>query len=384
MKTHTRRAALAALAASPWALHAAPAAPRPAAGEVVLGQSAPLSGPFAALGAHYRNGALLAFDEANRTGGVHGRTVKLVTLDDAYQAERAASNARALLDEHGAIGFVNHMFTNTVRASWPIAREAGVCYVGPYTGYPDLYRARHPLLVLTRASFDDELARILDYVSTVGYQRIGFAYYDNPVGLELKQDVEAGLKQRGGKALAASVAMPIGGAQAVPAAAKALHAASPDAVVLGVSGTDAVALIQAQRAAGGRPVYFARSLVGSRQLHAALGPAAQGIVVSQLVPSPARTGLPIVAEYRRLLNARKTNAEPDFVELEGFFNAKVMLKTLERLGPEAPTRRTLAEAVSGLNRIDLGGHVLDFSGGRRSGSRYVELTMLRSDGTFAQ
>ena len=384
MKTLTRRGALAALVASPWTTHAAPAAPRPAAGEIVLGQSAPLSGPFAALGAHYRNGALLAFDEANRAGGVHGRPVKLVTLDDAYQAEQAAINARALLDEHGAIGFVNHMFTNTVRASWPIARDAGVCYLGPYTGHADLYRARHPLLVLTRASFDDELARILDYVSTVGYQRIGLAHYDNAVGLELKQDVEAGLKQRGGKALAVSAAMPIGGAQAAAAMAKALNAQSPDAVVLGVSGTDAVALIQAQRAAGGRPVYFARSLVGSRQLHDALGREAQGIVVSQLVPSPARTGLPIVAEYRRLLNARRAGAEPDFVELEGFFNAKVMLKTLERLGPEAPTRRTLAEAVSALGRVDLGGHVLDFSGGRRSGSRYVELTMLRSDGTFAQ
>jgi branched-chain amino acid transport system substrate-binding protein len=379
MKMLTRRGALAALAASTCAAHAAQ---RPAAGEIVLGQSAPLSGPFAALGAHYRNGALLAFDEANRAGGVHGRSLRMLTLDDAYDASRAAANAHALLDEHGAIGFLNHMFTNTVRASWPIARDAGVCYLGPYTGHADLYRARHPLLVLTRASFDEELARILDYVSTVGYQRVGLAYYDNAVGLELKQEVEAGLKQRGGRGLAVSAAMPIGGSPR--AAAQVLNARSPDAMVLGVSGTDAVALIQAQRAAGARPVYFARSLVGSRQLHAALGREAQGIVVSQLVPSPARAGLPIVAEYRRLLQARRTNAEPDFVELEGFFNAKVMLKTLERLGPEAPTRRSLADAVSALGRIDLGGHMLDFSGGRRSGSRYVELTMLRSDGTFAQ
>ena len=381
MTTLTRRGALAALAAAPWA---ARSAPPPAAGEIVLGQSAPLSGPFAALGAHYRNGALLAIDEANRSGGVHGRPLRLVTLDDAYDAGRATANARALLDEHGAIGFLNHMFTNTVRASWPIARDAGVCYLGPYTGHADLYRTRHPLLVLTRASFDDELARILDYVSTVGYRRVGLAHYDNAVGLELMREVEAGLMQRGGKRLAVSAAMPIGGTQAARAAAKALNAQSPDAVVLGVSGTDAVALIQAQRAAGARPVYFARSLVGSRQLHQALGREAQGIVVSQLVPSPARAGLPAVAEYRRLLRQRRATAEPDFVELEGFFNARVMLKTLEGMGAEAPTRRTLAQAVSALGRIDLGGHVLDFSGGRRTGSRYVELTMLRSDGTFAQ
>lgn len=383
MNTLTRRGALAALAASAWA---APAAPRPVAGDIVLGQSAPLSGPFAALGVHYRNGALLAFDQANRTGGVLGRTLRLVTLDDAYDAGRAAANARALLDQHGAIGFLNHMFTNTVRASWPVARDAGVCYLGPYTGHDELYRTRHPLLVLTRASFDDELARILDYVSTVGYRRVALAYYDNAVGLELKQEVETGLKQRGGKALAVSAAMPIGGTHAASAAAKALNDHAPDAVVLGVSGTDAVALIQAQRAAGARPVYFARSLVGSRQLHEVLGRGAQGIVVSQLVPSPARTGLSSVAEYRRLLQQRKAGAEPDFVELEGFFNARVMLKALERLGAsgEAPTRRSLADAVAALGRIDLGGHVLDFSGGRSTGSRYVELTMLRSDGTFAQ
>ncbi|WP_395703393.1 ABC transporter substrate-binding protein [Aquabacterium sp.] len=359
------------------------AAAVPGRAELVLGQSVPLSGPFAGLGRQYRDGTRLALDEANAQGGIGGRPLRLVTLDDGYVAAQAAANARALIEQHQAIGLLNHMFTNTVRASWPVAREAGLPYVGPYTGHADFYRERHALLYLTRASFDDELARILDYLGTVGYARIGVAHYDNPVGLDFLRDAREGLARRQRPAPTVAAAMPIGGA--AQAAATALAAQAPDALLLGVSGADAVALIRALQALGARPAYFARSLVGARQLHDSLGAAARGVVVSQLVPSPARSALPVIADYRRLLLQRQAlqPARPDFVELEGFLNARLLLHALRTMSGE-PSPAALAAALARVGRVDLGGHVLDFSAGRRVGTRYVELSMLRSDGSFAQ
>ena len=178
--------------------------------EVVFGQSAPLSGPFASLGKDYRNGALLAFDEANRSGEIGARKVRLITLDDAYDVDRAIANAKTLIEQHRVSCFFNHMFTNTVRASLPLAIAANIPFVGPYTGHPDLYRNDQPLLFMTRASFAQELQRILDYLVSVGYKRTALVYYDNAVGEELKNEVDSGLATRG-RALFAAAKMPIGG-----------------------------------------------------------------------------------------------------------------------------------------------------------------------------
>jgi branched-chain amino acid transport system substrate-binding protein len=348
--------------------------------DLVLGQSAPLSGPFASLGQDYRNGALLAFDEANQGGGVHGRKIRLVTVDDAYQVDKAVANAHALIEEHEVLCFFNHMFTNTVLATLPIASKAAIPFFGPYTGHPDLYRNDRPLLFVTRASFASELDKILTYIATVGYRRVALVHYDNPIGLELMQDVKAGLVTRN-VSLVTSAGMPVGGK--AEAAAHAIARSEPDAVILGVSGGDAVGFIKAQAAAGKRPVYFARSLVGSKQLHAELGPLAAGVVISQLVPSPFKANAPVARDYRRLLARRDPRAQPSFVELEGFINARLMLIALHKAGPGV-TRQSLASALSTLGRVDLGGYVVEFDEHDHVGSRFVELTMLRQDGSFSQ
>lgn len=346
--------------------------------ELVLGQSAPLSGPFAALGNDYRNGAMLAFDQVNAAGGIHDRPIRLVTLDDAYDAGRARTNAEDLIHRHHALAFFNHMFTNTVRASLPIAQSAGIPYFGPYTGMPELYLGDRPRLFVTRASFAEELDKILDQLTSVGYRRIGLAYYEGTTGEEFRSDVEAGLHARH-RELVGSAAMAFGGS-AVPAV-RSMVGIAPDVVILGVSGADAVAFIRAELDANLRPAYFTRSLVDSRLLHEVFGKQAEGIVITQLVPSPFRVNPEqlIVREYLQLLAAAGRSA-PSYVEFEGFLNARVMILALRRMA-EPPSPVSLAGALSGLGQVDLGGYVVDLSPGHRH--RFVELTMLRADGTFA-
>jgi ABC-type branched-subunit amino acid transport system substrate-binding protein len=130
-------------------------------------------------------------------------------------------------------------------------------------------------------------------------------------------------------------------------------------------------------------VYFARSFVGSKQLHEQLGPQCAGVVISQLVPSPFKAATAVARDYRRLLALRDPLARPSFVELEGFINARVLLAALRKAGPGA-TRESLARALSSLGRLDLGGYVVEFDARNHVGSRFVELSMLRGDGTFSQ
>ena len=189
---------------------ALPCASAPEPREWVLGQSAPLSGPFGPMGQDYRNGALLAFDDVNRHGGVQGRPIRLVSLDDGYQVDKAVANAHALIDEHKVLCFFNHAGSATVLATIPIAAAAGVPYVGPYTGHADLYRGTWPQLFVTRASFADEFDKIFDYLATIGYRRIALVTYDNRIGEEQRRDVDAGLRQRG-RQLMVHATMSLGG-----------------------------------------------------------------------------------------------------------------------------------------------------------------------------
>lgn len=355
----------------------------PAAADIVLGQSAPLSGPYAQLGNEYRAGALLAIDDANRHGGVAGQPVVLVTLDDEYNVKRALANTRELVQRHRAVALLNHMFTNTVRATAVTAGELGIAHVAPYTGHADFYAGSHPTLFMARASFDDELRAITQYISTIGLTTVGVVHNKTSVGQEFLADVRARLGQYGLQVVA-TASMPIGDPDgtAGAAAAATLAAAQLDAVVLGVSGADAVSFLRSYQALGARSLYFARSLVSSGQLHQELGQGARGIVVSQLVPSPFKPTLQIVRDYRRLLSARDPLALPSYVEFEGFINARLMLKALERAGSN-PTAASVLDAMRRLGRVDLGGHVIDFSRGH-VGSRFVDLTMMRGDGTFSQ
>ncbi len=351
--------------------------------ELVLGQSAPLSGPFAALGRDYRNGALLAFDQVNAGGGLRDRKIRLVTLDDEYDAHKAVANATELILRYHVLAFFNHMFTNTVRASLPIAEAARIPYFGPYTGSAELYRNDRSLLFLTRASFADELDKILNQIASVRYRRVAMVHYEGVAGDEFHHDVERGLQARG-LTLGAVAAMPLGGR--AEAAVKAVAALDPEVIILGVSGNDAVGFLRAAAASGGlHASYFARSLVGSSQLHAELGAAAAGIVITQLVPSPFKLNpeQAVVRDYLRLLARRNPADQPNFIELEGFVNARLMITALRRLGPVV-SPAALSNVLASLGRVDLGGYVVDFSDGHRTGSHFVELTMLRGDGTFAQ
>ena len=80
-------------------------------GDIVLGQSAPLSGSFAGQGTAYRDGALLFFNQINASGGINGRKIQLITLDDGYKAETAAENAKKLIEQENVLALFNFMFT---------------------------------------------------------------------------------------------------------------------------------------------------------------------------------------------------------------------------------------------------------------------------------
>lgn len=350
---------------------------------VLLGQSAKLSGSAGTFsGRQYRDGLMLAFGAANRAGGVHGRRIELVTLDDQNEATKARDNTRTLIEDKRVFALVGYTFTNPVRAALPLLQAAKVPLVGAYTGSPELYDGSQPLVFATRASFADELAAIIRHIETIGYDKVAMVHYTTALGVQLRDDVSEQLK-RTSRSLVASGGMQINAPDYMAAARGAVQALAeqcPKLVILGVSGRDAAAVVQSMAASRCPPAQFiARNLVDLGLLQQTLGEAARGVIITQVVPNPARGAHPLVAEYRSLLKRRDPQAQPDFTEFEGYIAGRFVVMALQRAGRELDR----AAFVRALESVVLDGpdHFrVQFGAGRRAGSRYTNIVMISDKG----
>lgn len=376
------KAMLTAILAAHLSCHAHAAGPK----EIVLGQSAPLSGSFRELGEAYRNGAQLYFDQVNRQGGIHGYRIKLVTLDDGYTPKRAEANTQDLIERHKALALFGYMFTSTVKSTLPLAAAAGVPYIAPYAGYEELYgRPANPVLFMTRASFGSEMEMLMRHIQTMNLSRVALVRYDSVPGTLLQKEFEEKIGAIG-RSPAGVATMKLNSAAAADAVAK-IASSPPVAVVLGVSGSDAVAFIRQYGKASKTPVQFlARSLVGGHQLVAELGGESRGIVMTQLAPSPFNGKTRVARDYQKALMTAKNSGQelqPGYVSFEGYIAAKVMVEGLRRAGPN-PSRLALMNALESMRDWDAGDFIVNYNAVDHSGSRFVTTTVIGAGGHFIE
>ncbi|CAG0965941.1 Aliphatic amidase expression-regulating protein [Burkholderiales bacterium] len=346
--------------------------------EILLGQSAAFTGTTTGQPAAYRQGAQLYFDRINRDGGVHGRKIKVVSLDDGLVPERAAANAKRLIEKEGVFALVNFTWTKPVAAVLPIVAQARVPFFGAYTGFDGLYAPGQRYVFTTRASFRDELQYIIHHLTSLHLNRIGLVYYDidGSAGLLLDQVTEM-LRRRGLKP-AALAQMKLNSGDAA-AAVGVISAAKPDAVIIGTSGRDAVAFVRGMAETSARPMYYARSLINTDVLYRELGPLAVGIAVTETAPNPYKHLGNAAREYRRLLNESNPKGKPQYIEFEGYLSAKVLVEALRRAG-KTLTRAKFIAALESMSNWDAGGYVVDYSAHKHHGSRFVDIVMIGRDG----
>ncbi|XVJ68974.1 MAG: ABC transporter substrate-binding protein [Rhizobacter sp.] len=345
--------------------------------EIVLGQSASFTGSFASQATSYRDGALAYFEHINAKGGVAGRKIRLISLDDAYVVDKAKVNTEQLLNKDKVLALFGYTWTNTVKATIPMAEAAEVPMFAPYTGYEELYANHSPYVFTTRASFADELGQIVQHLRTIGLTRIGLLHYDSASGKELLAETQARMNAAG---LTLKAIGSMKTTSKNPAAAiEALKGVDLQALIIGASGSDAVSFINDfEKVRSGKTQYYARSLIGVKQLVTELGPLASGISISQTAPNPHKNKL-IAVEYRQVLAKFNPQAKPDYIGLEGMMAAKVMVEALRRAGT-TPNRDNLIQALDRMADYDLGGYTVRFGPKKHHGSRFVDITLIGRDG----
>ena len=152
--------------------------------EIVLGSSAVLSGPLGSQIKVVHNGAALAFDAINEQGGVGGRKIKLVALDDELKPEKAVENYGKLLNDHRVFAFFGCVGSGTTAAAAKLLQQSGAPSVGGY-GVGDGARERVAgSAYFVRASNAREAQALVEHLVTIGVNKIAIAHLDNPGGAE--------------------------------------------------------------------------------------------------------------------------------------------------------------------------------------------------------
>ena len=353
---------------------------------ILFGQSAAFTGPAQELGRDMRRGIEAAFFEANQAGGVHGRLLELLSLDDAYEPEAAISNTLQLIERDSVFALIGAVGTPTSRSAVPVADSYGVPYIAPFTGAAILRDPRWSTVINLRASYNQETEEMVAQLTeNLGIQRIGIMYQDDSYGQAGYRGTRDALARRG--MLPAAVGLYTRNTLAVKTALLDLAQGSPEAVVIIGAYQPVAELIQWARFTGMDPIFMTVSFVGSNALATELGPATddspggEGVFVTQVVPFPTDDSVPIVASYLRALEAHSSGVMPSFVSLEGYMAGRLTIAALELCGRDVD-RECFLETLQGPDLTEIDGFRLRFGPEDNQGSDQVFLTVIGADASY--
>ncbi len=347
---------------------------------VLFGQSAAFEGPAQELGKNMRLGIQVAFAEANANGGVHGRQLELVSYNDSYEPEASIANTRRLIEEDEVFALIGEVGTPTSRSATPVAAAASVPFIGPFTGAGFLRDPNWDNIINLRSSYQQETAEMVArLMEDLGITRIGVMYQDDSYGRSGYRGVVAALEPHAMEPVA--VGLYQRNTTAVKTALLDLMEGEPEAVIMIGAYEPCAELIIWARRLGFDPMFLNVSFVGSNALKEELGSKGAGVVVTQVVPFPWDSSLPVVEAYQKALGDHTSDMSPGFVSLEGYLAGRMAIAGLEECGRDVD-RACFMESILGSNLIDIGGFELKFGEGDNQGSDRVFLTVIGHDGAY--
>ncbi|RJQ61362.1 MAG: leucine-, isoleucine-, valine-, threonine-, and alanine-binding protein [Desulfobacteraceae bacterium] len=319
--------------------------------EVVLGMSNALSGPASALGQGIKKGAMAYFDKVNGAGGIHGRRIKVISYDDQYEPKIAVANTEKLIDQDRVFALFGYVGTPTSKAIMPLVNRNKIIFFGPFTGAEFLRNPVNRFIYNVRGSYFDESEAQVDYLTRArGIKKIGLFLQKDAYGLAVKGGMVKALNKR-------DMAITCEGlyernTEDISAGFEEIRKENPEAVSMVGTYRAMGAFILKARTQRFNPVFLNVSFVGTAALIKELGADGDGVIVTQVMPSPRDTSLQIIEQYRSDMNSAG-HQEFDYTDLEGYVDAVVFTEILKKAGKDL-TRETFVQAAESLN-VTIGG-----------------------------
>lgn len=353
--------------------------------EIFLGMSTVLTGPAAVLGQDMRRGVMTGLERANRAGGVNGRKLRLISLDDGYEPSRTAPNMRQLIEQRNVLAIIGNVGTPTAIVAMPIAIEQKTLFFAAFTGAGALRKYPTDRYVINfRASYAEEAGAMIDaLVGELGIrpEEIAILTQRDSYGDAGFNGSIAALKRNGLKDEKSVLRLRYErNTLAVENAVAGMVLADPmpRAVVMVGAYAPCAKFIKLCLESNIRPLFLNVSFVGSNPLSKELGKTDANVIVMQVVPPLLNLNLEIIRDYTADLHAFVPGAVPGFGDLEGYIAARIFVAALEKC-KGAPTRESIVEALESLGEFDLGlGELLHLGPVEHQASHRVWPTILKN------
>jgi branched-chain amino acid transport system substrate-binding protein len=347
-----------------------------AGAQILIGQSAGITGGQAEYSKDVRTGLLAYFEAANRAGGVHGQQIKLITEDDKGSRDQVVANTKKLIEKDKVFALIGYTSGAGVEATLKAIEEAKVPMLSPATGNAGIRQETHRYLFHTRAGYADEMRRVVDTLATIGLQRFALVYLsDTTVNRKVMEEALTANKLKE----VVAVGLDRNSKDFGPAV-ETLLKAQPQAVLFITNSRPVVEIVRGLKGKNYNAEFVSSSFAGTTFLGELKGDAL-GVKLIQVLPSPERTSLKLVREFRENLQKVDANMKPNYTNFEGYVAARVLVEGLRRAGKGA-TREKFVTTLESMGEIDLGGYEVGYSAKSHGGSRFVDIGVVNSKGAL--
>lgn len=344
---------------------------------ILIGRTNGVTGLIAGPNKEMNDGADAYIAWINKRGGVNGRRIEVVTLDDQFDPALTAKNAEALIKEKHVFALFQTRGTPHTQAVVPLLEANKVPLVAPSTGAAVFHEPVHPFVFNVRAKYQDEVIKGVQHFSMLGAKQIALVHVDDAFGRDGLEGFNKGMEEQ---KLKPAAIVPFDRVKPdIPGIVAELKKANPQAVIVVASAGTTVPLIKALRAEGSRAHIMTLSNNSAKSFVESLGKDGNGVIVAQITPAAELLTTKLGQEFK--LATKEKPAVASYAAMEGFVSAKVLVEGLQRAGRNL-TREGFTRALESIRREDIGGLMLTYGPKRHTGSEYVELTMIGKGGRF--
>ncbi|MDB5799748.1 MAG: transporter substrate-binding protein [Rhodocyclales bacterium] len=348
--------------------------------EIVIGQCAPLTGSLAHTGDAMTQGVRIAIESANAAGGIHGQKIKLVQKDDGYDSERTVRCTQDMISKEKAVALIGYAGTGNIveLLNRNILAAANIPLIAPYTGGTPLRDPFNPYIFHIRASYDDETRTMVDQFVAAGLKRIAIFYQNDAFGQSAMAGAENALALHKLKIVAKGSYEK--NTENIDAAVDEILKSKPQAIIMiAITRPAALFVKQALERSPGMQI-FSISVASGEDIYRIAGDEfGRGVGITQVMPSPFSGTLKIVRDYQEAMKRHAPGQALSYASFEEYVGARVLIEGLKKAGP-SPSPGAVMKALETV-KVDIGGYKVAFGPKQRTGSTFVEVTIIGQNGT---